>query len=172
MNSADPNVCNDSAISFKYETAELLFTTADPLAVRRDLNEEGCKERCVDLDGCVVYEWRDAFVFFATDQSSNDEDIPFPPLYVLVSETAMRRIYTIVANMAAQLLVLSKSCARCSTTLNMAILVCFPKVIAILSPLTIVLIRQISWCVSESLFFSLVFCSHIPLHAGVHCMIQ
>ena len=77
---ADPVIedeCADnSAISFQYEAAELLFTVADTLAVLRNVDEQMCADACLDREGCVVYEWRDAYVFPATDSSSNDEDIP------------------------------------------------------------------------------------------------
>lgn len=83
---ADPVIeeeCADnSAISFQYQTAELLFTVADTLAVLRNVDEQMCADACLDREGCVVYEWRDAYAFPATDSSSNVEDIPISSVCV------------------------------------------------------------------------------------------
>lgn len=62
---AEPEVCeDDSAISFKYETAELLFKEDDlEIDFLPGLDEEECKTACLNNQECVMYEWIDSYIF-------------------------------------------------------------------------------------------------------------
>ena len=69
-------VCDDSATTFKYHSAEI-FTTLTNALLNKYFNledEEACKQKCLALEDCSVYEFLGPVAFFDAEELDLDSE--------------------------------------------------------------------------------------------------
>lgn len=81
---------DDSAFSFKYNTAQFTTTSGASIDLRDrdfflDLDEEACKAACIAEEECVVYQWTEADIYIDDDVLVDDDDYTIRSQYALFS---------------------------------------------------------------------------------------